>query len=245
MLNKGFSIGEVLGFSWNKTKQHWLFLVSYWILTLLISFGGSFLFFQLTAGYDNPVVSVLGQIANSVISMVLTLGWIQSALNVVDGVRPQWSNLVDNWSLVPKYLVALVLYFVIFIVGTLLFVIPGIIWIISSSFFAYYILEKNLGPIKALKASCAMTKGAKWDIAGLGLTGMCAVYFVWFLIVALIAAIYMAFGSSLDNPEVVPVGFYVLFALSSFIILSFVIPMVSIAMAYIYRKLDKATLGVE
>ena len=43
-------------------------------------------------------------------------------------------------------------------------IVPGIIWAIKFQFFSYFIVDKEVGPIEALKKSAAITKGAKWDL---------------------------------------------------------------------------------
>ena len=48
-------------------------------------------------------------------------------------------------------------------------IIPGIIWGIKFQFFSYFIVDKGLGPIEALKRSSTITKGAKWDLFLFGL----------------------------------------------------------------------------
>jgi uncharacterized membrane protein len=46
----------------------------------------------------------------------------------------------------------------------LLLIVPGIIWGIKFCFFDYFVVDKRLGPIEALKRSSAITRGVKWDL---------------------------------------------------------------------------------
>ena len=48
--------------------------------------------------------------------------------------------------------------------GIILLIIPGIIWSVKYSFVGYFIVDKGLGPIEALKESSLITNGAKQDL---------------------------------------------------------------------------------
>ena len=63
-----------------------------------------------------------------------------------------------------KYLIGSILYGLIVFAGTILLIIPGIIWGIQFCFYDYFIIDKGLGPIEALKRSSAITRGVKWDL---------------------------------------------------------------------------------
>jgi uncharacterized membrane protein len=67
-----------------------------------------------------------------------------------------------------KYLFGSILYVLIFCAGLILLIFPGIIWGIKFGLFPYFIIDKGLGPIKALKASAKTTMGARWDLLGFG-----------------------------------------------------------------------------
>lgn len=52
-------------------------------------------------------------------------------------------------------------------------IIPGIIWAIKFQYYGYFIVDKGLGPIKALEASSNLTDGVKWDLFLFGLLLTC------------------------------------------------------------------------
>jgi len=52
----------------------------------------------------------------------------------------------------------------IVVLGTLLFIVPGVIWGIKYSFMFYIMVDQNVGPIKALEMSGQMTNGIKMDL---------------------------------------------------------------------------------
>jgi uncharacterized membrane protein len=53
--------------------------------------------------------------------------------------------------------------------GLILLIIPGIIWAIKFSLCFYFVIDKGLGPIEALKASSRTTMGIKWQLFGFGI----------------------------------------------------------------------------
>jgi uncharacterized membrane protein len=49
-------------------------------------------------------------------------------------------------------------------VGTILLIVPGIIWALKFQFYGYYIVDKNLKPVDALKMSAMSTSGKKGNL---------------------------------------------------------------------------------
>ena len=92
------------------------------------------------------------------------IGLVKISLDFCDGKRPKISDLFTQYPLFFKYLIGMVLYGLIVFSGTLLLIIPGIIWSLKYWFFDYYIVDQGLGPVKSLKSSSAITKGIKMDL---------------------------------------------------------------------------------
>ena len=53
--------------------------------------------------------------------------------------------------------------------GFLLLIIPGIIWAIGFQLAPYFVVDKGMDPLEALKKSWAATRGAKWNLFLFGL----------------------------------------------------------------------------
>ena len=97
------------------------------------------------------------------------MGLIKIALKFCDGQKGKFDDLFAHFHLFFKYLAGSILYSLITLAGTILLIIPGIIWGIKFQYFAYFIVDKGLGPIEALKASSAITQGVKWELFLFGL----------------------------------------------------------------------------
>jgi uncharacterized membrane protein len=65
---------------------------------------------------------------------------------------------------------------VVVIVGFIFLIVPGIYLAFKYTFVPYLIVDKNLGPIEAMKASSKMTDGIKWDILGFYVAGAALAY---------------------------------------------------------------------
>ena len=57
----------------------------------------------------------------------------------------------------------------IIIAGFFLLIIPGIIFACKLAFVPYLVMDKNLDPVEAVKASWRMTYGHSWTIFAMGL----------------------------------------------------------------------------
>jgi uncharacterized membrane protein len=94
----------------------------------------------------------------------MRIGLIKITLKFCDNEKAKIFDLFSSYSLIFKYLIGLIIYSLIVGVGLILLIAPGIIWGIQFQFFSYFIIDKGLGPIEALKKSSEITKGVKWDL---------------------------------------------------------------------------------
>ena len=94
----------------------------------------------------------------------LDLGFRKIALQVYDRHGSSYKELFSSFALAPKAIVGWVLYCLMVWVGWLLLVLPGFIALLRFAFFPYFIIDKNMGPIDALKKSYEVTQHHMWDI---------------------------------------------------------------------------------
>ena len=89
------------------------------------------------------------------------MGITKISLKILDGENGKYTDLFSCTALFFKYLGASILYGLIIFAGSLLFIIPGIIWAIRYQFCIYFVIDKGLRPIEALKMSSKIIKGNK------------------------------------------------------------------------------------
>lgn len=104
-----------------------------------------------------------------ILNFIMGMGLIKIVLKFSDNKKGVFSDLFSSAHLFFKYLLGSILYGLIVLAGAILLIIPGIIWAIQFQFFTYFVIDRELNPIAALKKSSAITKGVKWNLLGFGL----------------------------------------------------------------------------
>jgi hypothetical protein len=162
-MNNTFSSGEALRFGWNTFKSR----VGFILLIVLIIFGINFAFGFISGMFDEESVLQLPVgIVSYAVQLLLQMGMINIALKFVDGQKPEVADLFNVYPLALKFFGGSLLYGVMVTIGFILLIIPGIYLALKYALFSYYIIDKGLGPIAALKASGEATQGNKWNLLG-------------------------------------------------------------------------------
>ncbi len=104
-----------------------------------------------------PVVAGASFIALFIFAW-LYLGYVRVMFDIHDTNSASFSTLFSQGRKMFTYLAALIMYLLLILCGFALLVIPGIIVMYRFGFFTLAIVDKNLGPINALKYSWNLTK---------------------------------------------------------------------------------------
>ncbi len=192
---EGFSVGESIRFGWNTMKSNFGFFALLLIIVGLICIIPGIL--GRLGREDLPLLSAILGIISAILQMIVGMGLIRITLKVCDGEQGSLSDLFACVPLFLNYFLGSILYGLIFlpaailfvvmaillpditrtsgivyaglIIGLILLVVPGIIWAIKYMFFGCFIVDRELGPVEALKRSAQITQGAKGDLFLLGL----------------------------------------------------------------------------
>jgi len=157
-----FSINGAIKFGWQITKRHFWFFVAVIIISILLNMIPEFI-----AGMFEENARILSMILNILswaISIVVQMGLFKIALKFCDDEQVVISDLFSCIPLFIKYVFGAILYGLIVFVGMILLIIPGVIWAMKLQYFSYFIIDKKLGPVEALKESSRITTGIKWDV---------------------------------------------------------------------------------
>lgn len=198
-----FHLGEILEHAWETWKDR----VGFFLLLMLIMFllnGAPQFFMEKLPAISRPFFTILVTIFN----MLIALGQIKIFLGVAKGEEPELNDLVSQYGHFLQYLIASVLYAIIVIAGLVLFIIPGIIFLVQFQFFSFVIIDEDLGPVEALKRSSELTYNAKGQ---------------------LLLFILVSFGISLLGFLALGIGLLI------------AIPVIELALAYIYLELKAST----
>lgn len=189
MTAEKFSISEAIHFGWNTMKSNLGFFIGLLIFVFLFTSLSSIIAAKATEA--NIFLGLIFYIADFSLSIIISIGLVKIALRFCDNEKGRFADIFSQYPLFPQYLVGSILYGLIVFAGTILLIIPGIIWGIQFCFYDYFIVDKGLGPIEALKRSSAITRGVKWDL------------FVFFLILSginLLGALCLLIGLFVTIP---------------------------------------------
>ncbi len=195
MGSKSFSYRGVLGFGWDVMKNNFWFFVGVGITLFLISLPSQVLgnVMENYPGKIPPLLAILLLPVTFIVEIIVGIGLIKITLSFCDGQRPKFTTLFNVWGCFWKYIGAGILYSLIigsifvacvlplvllsgamgnpcfvFVFFTVAF-IPATILAIKFSLCYYFVIDKGLGPINALRASSRTTMGAKWSLFVFGL----------------------------------------------------------------------------
>ena len=114
----------------------------------------------------------------SMLFRFLMVGMVRISLDFYDYQKSSLKNVCVSFLITLKAFIACILYNTLVTIGTIFFVIPGIILAIRYGFYQQALVDKNVGILESLKMSARLTKGAKWSIFGLNviftLINLCA-----------------------------------------------------------------------
>lgn len=157
-----FKMGEAIRFGWETMKENIWFFIPLLITAFLIkSVPGAIAQY---AGAEFPIINYLLILAGWLLSFVVDMGFIKVSLQFYDGIKGKLDDLLSSFDILLPFIAASFLYGLIIFGGFLLLIVPSVILGIKFSLYPYFIVEKKLGPIEALKASSRATMGAKWDL---------------------------------------------------------------------------------
>jgi uncharacterized membrane protein len=210
-----FNIDEAIKFGWEKMKKHFWFFVGLLIITCLLQIipSGIANIFKQKAVFLYFLLTIVAWI----IQIIVKMGLIKIILDVIDKGETNLSTLFSCTQLLGRFILGSILYGLIVMAGFILLIVPGIIWAIKYQYFSYLILDKNLGPLEAIKKSGEITMGNKGKLFGLGiLLGLINVAGAICLLIGLFATIpttmvamayvYRKLMGEMDVPEPVVIG---------------------------------------
>lgn len=165
------SIKDVFRKGWELTKENLWFFIGYQII--LYALMGVF------SSYNEGFAASLWQLLGWVMMIIVKMGLYNSSLLIAKGVKPTFDQLYKNWDLFIPWVVASFLMAIMFFIGLLLFIVPAGYVIARYGLFPFFILDKKLGPVEALKAAAQASEGVRWPLflvflacAGLDILGL-------------------------------------------------------------------------
>ena len=159
-------IGEALSYGW----------AAYWknvgpmLAIAAVVFAIQVAFNLLGLAIDNGVAQALLDIAGALVSLLVTLGWLRVALEITSGRRPEVGDVFKGFGY-GGFLLASILFYIGAVIGLILFIVPGLIFIATFGFYGFVIAERgeNVGVIESLQRSADITRGHRWQLFGMAI----------------------------------------------------------------------------
>ncbi len=114
------------------------------------------------------VIFYLLAIALWALGVIIQIGCLRITLLLSRDQKPALRELFSNGYLFWSFVLGSICYGLAVAGGILLLIIPGIIFSVMLGMYPYLIVDKNMGPIEALKASRILTNGARWQLFWFG-----------------------------------------------------------------------------
>ena len=224
MTKESFSIKEAVNFGWETVKGNILFFFALSFISVAVSLLPEVIQFALGADdakETSPaivLVALLLFIIFVVLWTMVQLGYIKIALQFCRGEKSSYADLFNTYRLALPYFIASLLYGLIVIAGSILLIVPGIIFGIRFSLFGFCIVEKDAGILGSLKQSYRLTQGSGMKLflfflalMGVNFLGALLLGIGLFLTIPLsvvaCGSVYLKLaGEPAGSPAVVPAG---------------------------------------
>lgn len=156
-----FSATACIRAAWSTFKMRPWFLVGMTALMLVLTWviGAVSSLFA-----ERDAVSVVSILIDVGLSTLLSMGFTAVMIRAHDTIESV--SVPDLWHPKPfwKFLAAQFLVGIIVFLGFILLIVPGVIAVLMLIFALYIVIDKELGPIEAMKKSAQITRGSRWEL---------------------------------------------------------------------------------
>jgi uncharacterized membrane protein len=164
-----FSVGSAIRYGWETFKSRpWFFVGASLVIFIAYIVAGG-----ITSGIDGALgatpeePSIVGGLVNLALSTFIGMGVLAFFLDTHD--NPQTADLSTLWHPQQfwKFLGASILVGLAVGIGLVLLIVPGVIAAIFFMFSTLLVIDRDLGPIDAMKESMRIGRGHRWSLLGL------------------------------------------------------------------------------
>jgi uncharacterized membrane protein len=174
--NRGLPLGESIRFGWKTIQSNGPFIVLVtlvaWVVPSVIEWAGD-------AAADTRIQEFGISLISSLVSATFALGLAKIYLRFRDGERPIFENLFDGLARLHIYIAATIIVAIAVVMGLILLLVPGIIFMLRLWFVGFVVVDEAVGPLEAIQRSWDMTRGYTMDLfllflllVGLNLLGL-------------------------------------------------------------------------
>lgn len=190
---RDYSIGDAFSYGWNKFKQNLGPILIIALIALVLSAITGVLSWLIarsssttqtigdttvtttSMGFGSTILSGLVSIIGAIITLIITIGIIRAALDITYGRQVTTASVFSFDKIVPAAITYILIGIGTFI-GLLLCVIPGLLFAFFAQYAIYFVLDKNLSPVDAIKASFAFVRANAGTLLGFYLVCLLTIF---------------------------------------------------------------------
>ena len=161
--DSGFVISDSFKQAWATFKKDWIVVYAVQLLPMALAIVYSMMVERMD---QESVLAIVLGITYLIVQIFISMGVIKAYLNVTRGKKVTMETFTSVFPKILNFFAAQLLMMLIVLGGFILLIIPGFYFSLKYMFAPYLVIDKNMGPIEALKASGKITHGIKWDLVG-------------------------------------------------------------------------------
>ena len=101
------------------------------------------------------IAPILIAVALVFLAYIAQIGVVRGALGATRGVKPGITDLIESRNFA-RYALFVIVYRILFFAGIMLCILPGLLVLVFFQFGQYFVLDRGMGVIQALKASASL-----------------------------------------------------------------------------------------
>ena len=160
---QGFVISESIKKAWQVFKKDWIIILAVQLLPIAVAIVYTIVLETID---QESALAIVWNIAYIALQFIVSMGVIKAYLNITRGKKVTIETFTSQAPKILNFFAAQILMMLIVLGGFILLIIPGFYFSLKYMFTPYLVIDKNMGPIEALKASGKITHGIKWDLIG-------------------------------------------------------------------------------
>ncbi len=165
-----FRIGEAISFGWSAFWRNIGPLALFAVITFLVGALLASPQFIAPETFDDPAPIFALNLLNFLVNSLIAIGWLKITLDIVDHRPVSANGVLDAYRLFLPYVIGAILYTLMVTIGFILLIVPGIVLVLTFTYYGYAIVDRRSdGPIAGLRRSAEITKGERWHLLGLGI----------------------------------------------------------------------------
>jgi uncharacterized membrane protein len=162
MTDAKFSINEALKYGWETFKAKAGFFIGLVVVLALVTIVPDYIVGRLFE--QGSALRVIFTLIIRLFGLFLGMITTRISLDLYDTGETDLSKIGGLLSQFLPYLGGKIIYGIMVLIGMVLLIIPGIIVSYMFLYVGYLIVDRQLGPIEALKESKVITDGSKWHL---------------------------------------------------------------------------------